>query len=754
MTKDKKITVGLLVSGIMDDFSTSVCQGVTKAAQEAGVNLVIFPGKYLDRVFTERKEIWYEYQYNTVFSFAKKENLDAVLVSANSIGCFAEKERVQQMLEQYMGIPCVLIASQFDGFTSVNFDNSNSVKEAINYLIHELNCTKIGMIGGPKNNTDAVERKESFVQALEENGLSLPSKRYIEGDMSRYALNTYRTFISENRDIEAIFCVNDDTAVGLYEVLQEFDIVPGKDIYVLGYDNLLFATKMKPALSSIWADPVQLGITAFDMVNRMVKGEEVHNQILPTRFIIRQSLMKDFQKNNEDSIRRVDRNYIDTYFGNIFYRFQSEENDSEIKYLRIAFRQLAEALIEVYESGNIDQNVEKKVLSACDTLIAHKALEYADMASLVEHIEIMQKMTQATYTNLSLDIYRKLIIAIDQRYVDMADEQEARMFSIMLFVKDIMDFEKGNDQSYMVLLEHLEWLDIKNAYLYMYEKPIFHLPKEKISLPKRLFLKAKLNNGIICNVPLGNQETDENEIFTNHNIVQDDTAKVLFPLFSNETIYGMLLCDMTEKLYDNADFFINQMSSAVKMINLLVTNDSIQRKLEDSLAILKKNNLELDTLSKVDVLTGILNRRGFFSSAETFLNESGSRGHDTVVGYVDMNDLKIVNDRYGHDEGDFSIKKIGEILQEVIGENGIVGRIGGDEFAFVMRLKNECNMVELIYEKFNAYNKTSDRPYNITASVGIDRIDADSQIILTEALANADEMLYEEKKKKVKSVAK
>ena len=100
MDKKKRITIGLLVSGIMDDFTVSVCQGAMKAAKDKNVELVIFPGKYLDRDLTNRKEIMYEYQYNTLFSFAREENLDAILVSADSIGCYTTVERIKRMLSQ------------------------------------------------------------------------------------------------------------------------------------------------------------------------------------------------------------------------------------------------------------------------------------------------------------------------------------------------------------------------------------------------------------------------------------------------------------------------------------------------------------------------------------------------------------------------------------------------------------------------------------------------------------------------------
>ena len=64
---------------------------------------------------------------------------------------------------------------------------------------------------------------------------------------------------------------------------------------------------------------------------------------------------------------------------------------------------------------------------------------------------------------------------------------------------------------------------------------------------------------------------------------------VCLPLFSNEMLYGLLICDLTSQLFDNGEFLANQLGSAVKMIDLLRTNESIQQKLEESLTALKEN---------------------------------------------------------------------------------------------------------------------------------------------------------------------
>ena len=765
MDKKKRITIGLLVSGIMDDFTVSVCQGAMKAAKDKNVELVIFPGKYLDRDLTNRKEIMYEYQYNTLFSFAREENLDAILVSADSIGCYTTVERIKRMLSQYAGIPCVLIASKIDGYVSINYDNASGINEAMEYLIHHLECRKIGMIGGPATNTDACERKKAFFQMLKENGLSCEDKLYAEGNLSRHSKEAFQTLLDNNPDIEAVFCVNDDTAIGLYEELRERNLQPGKQVKVFGYDNLVLSAKLKPALSSVWADPVKLGEDALDMVLKMVQGDVVESRILPTKFIRRDSFGDRKTESRQEDTKRLDRKYIDQYFDDIFYRYRSDDSGSDFGHIKEAFRELMEKLIAIYEQEIPWEEKRDEIMSHVDVFLEHKVLDYADMENFLKHVEKIYNMMKAKYPDkvnsqyikgIFTSLYRRIILAIDQRYGEMAEAQEEKNYDMKLFVKDVMDFERGSDQSYMSLLANLGWLDVKNAYVYVFEKPIMHLFDEEITLPHKLYLKAALNNGEVQSILATSQKTYMKDLFHSEFILNRKTPKVLLPLFSNEMLYGVVLCDMTEKIFEHGDFMVNLFGSAVKMIELLKANDEIQHQLEDSLVTLRENNIALDTLSKSDGLTGILNRRGFYDAAEEFIakNEGGDR--EIIVAYIDMNNLKIVNDRYGHDEGDFSIKLIGDMLMQEAGTQGIVGRIGGDEFAMAMFYEEQdrADFVKRIYTKFKNYNETSPKPYNITVSAGICVIHVGKPMTLKEALTRADERLYEEKQHRVKTVAK
>ena len=71
MTKTRK-TIGVMVGGITDDFTRFLCKGLREAAKEQDVNMVVLPGKFLDRDYAQNTDIMYEYQYDTLFSSVQK----------------------------------------------------------------------------------------------------------------------------------------------------------------------------------------------------------------------------------------------------------------------------------------------------------------------------------------------------------------------------------------------------------------------------------------------------------------------------------------------------------------------------------------------------------------------------------------------------------------------------------------------------------------------------------------------------------
>lgn len=765
--RKRRMTIGVLVSGITDDFSKSVCSGVLQTAKQMDVNIVVFPGKYVDRDVSYNPDLMYEYQFNSIFSYARKENVDAIIMAAGSIGCFTTKEYMTEMLKQFQDIPCILISYKLDGYINVQFDNYNGIKDGLKFLIEKTGCRRIGMIGGSRDNTDAIERKKAFVDTLESHGLQFDEKMYVAGNFSRNSKEAFRELLDSNPGIEAVFCVNDDTAFGLYEELNNRGYQIGKDIHVFGYDDVVLSTKVNPSLSSVRADGAELGEEALKMAVRLVHGEKVESRILSTRFIKRDSIGNGETEEDirEDSLFSMEE--IEACFDDIFYRYRHENFQDKMKNIQDSFRKLIETLVLVYGKGDDSPENFMEIQTALEKFLYDGAIEYADISNLLNCFEtiyrdlkgsLQDKGERAKLQDMFSAIYRRIIRATDAQLGKTAEHQEKENYAIKMFVRDVLQFEKGNDLSYTSMLGNLEWLGIKNAFVYTFSAPVMHLCREKFIPPKQLFLKAVLKAGKVSSVPSLEQRTELKKIFNNDYV--DRTKRFSFvcmPLFSNEILHGILLCDLTEGIFLNGEFLINHMSSAAKMITLLKANEQIQQELEESLSILRENNIVLDTLSKSDGLTGILNRRGFYAEAEKLMQTGRKKGCSLLVIYVDMNNLKIINDRYGHEEGDFAIKLISDILSDEMKNAGIAGRIGGDEFACILeyQMADEGeSLLKKIYQRFEDFNKSSAKNYNVTVSAGAFLMNAKDEIELKEALTLADEKLYEVKKYRKKDVAK
>ena len=765
-SEKRRLTIGVLVSGITDEFTKLICRGAMQMAKQMDVNIVVLPGKYIGRDVSDKPDLMYEYQFNTIFSYAKKENVDAIIVAAGSIGCFAPREDIAQMMKMFEGIPCVMVAYKMDGYVNVLFDNYTGIREGIDYLIDRTGCRKIGMIGGRFDNTDAAERKAAFEDILTSHGIEVTEKAYVSGNYSKDSIGVARTLLDNNPDLDAIFCVNDDTAFGLYKELNRRGIQIGKDIHVLGYDDVVMAAKMNPSLSSVRADGTVLGEEALKMAIRLAHGEEVESKVLPTKFVKRDSIGSGYQEKEEQRGRLLEES-VDTYFDDIFYRYRHEKLKDKMEALKASFQKLINTLVLVYDKGDDSPENFMEIQMALISFLNEGAIEHADVSNLLNCFEGIYRTLKSTLPDRDAKfklqdtfsaIYRRIIRATDIYIGRMTARQEDENYSIKMFVRDVLQFEKGNDLSYTSLLGNLEWLEIKNAYVYTFREPIIHLVREQFAAPKYLYLKAVLKGGAVSSIPSLKQKISLKDIFDNAFIEKDiKYSYVCLPLFSGEMLYGVLLCDLTEDIFVNGEFLINQMSSAAKMITLLKANEQIQQKLEDSLTVLRENNIELDTLSKSDGLTGILNRRGFYLEAEKLIEENRKSGGNLLAIYVDMNNLKIINDRYGHEEGDFSLKLISDILSEEMKNVGIAGRIGGDEYACIMRYQpadEGADVLNKIYNRFIAFNESSDKPYNVTVSAGASLIGAKDNITLKEALTQADEKLYEVKKFRKKDVAK
>lgn len=318
--------------------------------------------------------------------------------------------------------------------------------------------------------------------------------------------------------------------------------------------------------------------------------------------------------------------------------------------------------------------------------------------------------------------------------------------------RDMLMFGDSSEQNYERFLEAFALDMVSNTYLLLFNNALIHHYDDDWITPHHLYLRAYSRNRQVHELPRSAQRLSINKnLFTNEYMPDERKTFTIIDIYSGDTQYGILMCDIPHEYFHYVEMMCYQVSIAIKIMELFAIQEELIKEKELVLEKLANENLLLDDISNKDELTGILNRRGFFRSAEKQLSGMTRDGSRYVLLYADLNYLKQVNDRFGHDDGDFAITSCANVLEKSLGRDGIVGRIGGDEFAAFYKL-TDGETPDDIRSRINAnmgeVNDTSGKPYELTVSVGIFAFNAKPQISLKSLLEQADDLLYEEKHRK------
>jgi len=161
---------------------------------------------------------------------------------------------------------------------------------------------------------------------------------------------------------------------------------------------------------------------------------------------------------------------------------------------------------------------------------------------------------------------------------------------------------------------------------------------------------------------------------------------------------------------------------------------------------------ELRYLALTDDLTCLFNRRGFFAAATQQLKLAQRNGHGVLLFFCDVDNLKQINDSYGHREGDLALVRTADALEAVFRDSDVLARLGGDEFAVLaLETSSQHNGVILhrLEESIKKSNANESR-YHLSLSVGVARFDPLHAISLGELMEDADRDMYEQKRNRPK----
>ena len=739
---DQRYNIGLLVASIADDFSKRLTIGAMEAARELDVNMVVFPGKYVGvQHINEHYEAEYEYQYNALFDIAVEAKLDYLIVAVGTIAYAHNNEFQKAFLDRLGDTPILSVAAGIEGYDCLQFDNRSGVTEAVNYLAAH-GRKHIGMIAGDINNAGFADRADAYMQALAANGLNYRDGYMLPCNLAIRCYDEVERLLDANPELDAIVCATDLIANDVYEVLRRRGLRAGIDIAVVGFDDLPMDIRMDPPLASVRADAIQLGKRAVLKAFHRLSGIPDDEQFVRTGFIPRRSCFKYvddvavtrklFSGSYEDML-----GHIRAYFAQRCENGTATQADCD---LIVGF---LTHLHEHYES----QPVQEKTVGETMALLSGVAPLRSDPGlNRILHGTYLWQLRNCHAANLPYLEMRHQSVWEDPNastLESIARQYQERSHIGNEFVRDALMFGGNLKDNYARIMRKLNSLGAVTAFLYTFETPVRHCYGDTFPRGLSWLFQAYSYGRDVFSPSRAERRMTTPTVFDHDHLCRGRRHTfIVADLFSAEMQYGIALLEpRDDDFLDELELVTYQLSSAVRTLNIL-------RKQEKLLQELHASNLALERMSKIDELTGVCNRKGFYPAAEKLISNPRYQDHRFIVCFADLDDLKGINDTYGHAEGDFSIRLVTECLSSMLGEDAVIGRMGGDEFAAIVPLPPDTTIGTLNARKeafIRRFNDSGEKPYRFDVSVGLRECLCDSADDLRDALNRADDLLYREK---------
>lgn len=274
-------SIGTIIPDIENDFFSKVISGISEVAESFHYNIV-----FLGTNETQSKE-------HEFLKVVQSQRLKGVIIAPVSEADSHTKEMLLHLEES--GIPVVLVDRDVKGarFDGVFVDNRMGAYDGVTALIH-AGHTRIAIIMGPETSKPGRERYQGYVQAMEEHGLQIPEEYVVRGDFKiTKAYECTKALFQLNEPPTAIFSSNNHSTLGCLKYFTEKGMQPGKDVSLLGFDDIDALKIIDYHLSVIDRDAIQQGreamrllLECFEDCQNRQRGKRI---IIPYQVILRGS---------------------------------------------------------------------------------------------------------------------------------------------------------------------------------------------------------------------------------------------------------------------------------------------------------------------------------------------------------------------------------------------------------------------------------------------------------------------------------
>lgn len=272
--------VMVVLPSIGDPFFTDVMRGIRKAAKARGYSVLIEETQRNTMTADEISAMLVSKQTDGIILLASTSPFGTEILSAKS----------HRRLPIVIG--CETVSPELSDFPSVHIDNIAAAMEATRHLV-DHGHRRIAMIRGEADSLLTRDRELGYRQAMQEAGLAIDAGWVVEGDMTLDgAIHATGELLANDQRPTAIFCANDEMAIGALHAIKAAGLDVPRDLSLIGFDDVRYAAVMDPPLTTIAQPAEEIGERVMQRLCREIDDEAEENaapEIVPHQLVIRDS---------------------------------------------------------------------------------------------------------------------------------------------------------------------------------------------------------------------------------------------------------------------------------------------------------------------------------------------------------------------------------------------------------------------------------------------------------------------------------
>lgn len=778
MKEEKVYNIGVLIGNAHTAHPKELIQGICQGAKEYTCNLLFFLGTqssvFSQDIYGYKMGEDYDYQFNVIYDYALLGNLDALIISYGTLCIFLENQDRDEFFRRFQKFPCIVLEEKGlgDDGNYIISGNYSGMTDIMEHLISDHGYRNIVYLSGPKNNTDAFERRRAYLDVMKKHQIPVVDTMVEYGDYSEFVEAQVEKLLDSNPKTEAIVCANDEMALAAYKVCGKRGMVVGRDIAITGYDDFSKAQTMEPPLTTAEQNGYDMGYRALMEAINLCRGGGKIQIRQPAKLKKRCSCGCEFKnpaekidfQNKEEAYYYAEKKIEELTKSCILH----PENGRLTEYVRGHAKNLVLYVMNYFLFSGAVRNLEYDKKGAIGILnmiingpykdfIAPFALLNAIDAFLKELSEYAEDITKKiNVLELNTAIQNSIYYRFCQRKEDEYVLFKRKSLMEPLFERSILECIDDEKEVYYQTALQLHKRNVPRAYLYVFDQPVVHRREDEWKLPARMYLAAYCEeNNAVSFVQSERPVVDTEKGFCDYLPKEEGHILLSFILYSEEKQYGLLMCESEYQEIPSLYVTSLQIGNIMRFLEMNKKERKIQKELAAKVKIIEEKNEVLNFISEYDQLTGILNRRGFGENALR-LNKRNKDKKAYFI-FADLDHLKEINDCFGHSEGDYAISKAALLLKDSLGPEGVAGRLGGDEFV-AMIVSDEYDFVKHYRQRMKQamedLNNGSGKSYYVEFSIGMIEFTCSDNFELSHMLKEADAALYNAKRERRLSIKK